>query len=85
MPMAMQIKLLRVLQERVLERLGSNTLIPIDCRVVGRHRRWILLDLCKQGKFREDLYYRRASPRWICRRCVSGVKTYRCSSSTFRR
>ncbi len=35
MPMAMQIKLLRVLQERVLERLGSNTLIPIDCRVVA--------------------------------------------------
>jgi len=35
MPMAMQIKLLRVLQERVLERLGSNTLIPIDCRVIA--------------------------------------------------
>ena len=57
MPMAMQIKLLRVLQERVLERLGSNTLIPIDCRVVAATK-VDLLDLCKQGKFREDLYYR---------------------------
>ena len=57
MPMAMQIKLLRVLQERVLERLGSNTLIPIDCRVVAATK-VDLLDLCKQGKFREDLHYR---------------------------
>ena len=57
MPMAMQIKLLRVLQERVLERLGSNTLIPIDCRVVAATK-VDLPDLCKQGKFREDLHYR---------------------------
>jgi DNA-binding NtrC family response regulator len=57
MPMAMQIKLLRVLQERVLERLGSNTLIPIDCRVVAATK-VDLLDLCRQGQFREDLYYR---------------------------
>ncbi|CCM79722.1 sigma-54-dependent transcriptional regulator [Rhizobium mesoamericanum] len=35
MPMAMQVKLLRVLQERTLERLGSNTPIPIDCRLVA--------------------------------------------------
>lgn len=57
MPLAMQIKLLRVLQERVLERLGSNTLIPIDCRVVAATK-VDLLELCRQGKFREDLYYR---------------------------
>ena len=41
----------------MLERLGSNTLIPIDCRVVAATK-VDLLDLCKQGKFREDLYYR---------------------------
>ncbi len=35
MPIPMQIKLLRVLQERTLERLGSNTAIPIDCRVIA--------------------------------------------------
>ncbi|RLJ39910.1 sigma-54 dependent transcriptional regulator [Acidovorax sp. 106] len=57
MPLAMQIKLLRVLQERVLERLGSNALIPIDCRVVAATK-VDLLELCRQGKFREDLYYR---------------------------
>ena len=57
MPMAMQIKLLRVLQERVLERLGSNALIPIDCRVVAATK-VDLLALCRQGRFREDLYYR---------------------------
>jgi two-component system C4-dicarboxylate transport response regulator DctD len=57
MPMAMQIKLLRVLQERVLERLGSNTLIPVDCRVVAATK-VDLLELSRQGLFRADLYYR---------------------------
>jgi two-component system C4-dicarboxylate transport response regulator DctD len=57
MPMAMQIKLLRVLQERVLERLGSNTLIPVDCRVVAATK-LDLLELSRQGLFRADLYYR---------------------------
>ena len=57
MPLAMQTKLLRVLQERVLERLGSNTLIPIDCRVVAATK-VDLLALCREGRFREDLYYR---------------------------
>ena len=57
MPMAMQIKLLRVLQERVLERLGSNTLIPVDCRVIAATK-VDLLDLSRQGLFRADLYYR---------------------------
>ena len=57
MPMAMQIKLLRVLQERVLERLGSNTLIPVDCRVIAATK-VDLLELSRQGLFRADLYYR---------------------------
>lgn len=57
MPLGMQIKLLRVLQERCLERLGSNTLVPVDCRVVAATKA-DLRDLADQGKFRADLYYR---------------------------
>ena len=57
MPMAMQIKLLRVLQERTLERLGSNTPIPIDCRVVAATK-VDLRALAERGQFRADLYYR---------------------------
>lgn len=57
MPMAMQIKLLRVLQERVLERLGSNSSITVDCRVIAATK-VDLLELSRQGLFRADLYYR---------------------------
>ena len=57
MPVAMQIKLLRVLQERTLERLGSNTSIPIDCRVIAATK-CDLLELSAKGGFRNDLYYR---------------------------
>jgi DNA-binding NtrC family response regulator len=57
MPMAMQIKLLRVLQERMVERLGSNQLIPVSCRVVAASKEDLKL-LSEQGRFRSDLYYR---------------------------
>ena len=57
MPIAMQIKLLRVLQERTLERLGSNTPIPVDCRIVAATKDDLRL-LSDQGRFRADLYYR---------------------------
>ncbi|MFZ2853822.1 MAG: sigma-54 dependent transcriptional regulator [Rhodocyclaceae bacterium] len=57
MPMLMQIKLLRVLQERELERLGSNQLIPVACRVIAATKDDLSL-LAQQGKFRADLYYR---------------------------
>lgn len=59
MPVPMQIKLLRVLQERTLERLGSNTTIPIDVRIIAATKE-DLLALADQGKFRADLYYRLA-------------------------
>lgn len=57
MPIPMQVKLLRVLQERTLERLGSNTTIPIDCRVVAASK-GSLREMADQGLFRADLYYR---------------------------
>lgn len=57
MPMLMQIKLLRVLQERELERLGSNQLIPVACRVIAATKD-DLAQLAQSEKFRADLYYR---------------------------
>ena len=57
MPMGMQIKLLRVLQERQLERLGSNTPIAVDCRIVAATKD-DLIERGRQGTFRTDLYYR---------------------------
>ncbi|MFT4100291.1 MAG: PEP-CTERM-box response regulator transcription factor [Burkholderiaceae bacterium] len=57
LPMALQAKLLRFLQERVIERLGGREEIPVDVRVVcATHRN--LLERIKEGSFREDLYYR---------------------------
>jgi two-component system C4-dicarboxylate transport response regulator DctD len=57
MPLDLQVKLLRVLQERVVEPLGSNRQIPIDIRVIAATK--IDLKLAsKQGLFRQDLYYR---------------------------
>lgn len=57
MPMAMQAKLLRVLQEKEIERLGSELTIPIDVRVITATNK-DLLALVNEGSFREDLYYR---------------------------
>ncbi len=57
MPLAIQVRLLRVLQERTIERLGGNDPIPVDIRVIAASK----IDLRKaadQGSFREDLYYR---------------------------
>lgn len=57
MPMAVQVRLLRVLQERVVERLGSNDLIPLDMRVVAATK-IDLKEASDAGKFRQDLLYR---------------------------
>ncbi|OAT85448.1 sigma-54 interaction domain-containing protein [Desulfotomaculum copahuensis] len=57
MPLAMQAKLLRVLQDREIERLGDNRTRQVDVRVVAATNRDIE-GLIRQGQFREDLYYR---------------------------
>ena len=57
MPLSLQAKLLRVLEEKTFEKVGANTPIPADFRViVATHRN--LAELVKQGSFREDLFHR---------------------------
>ncbi|MFT3847223.1 MAG: PEP-CTERM-box response regulator transcription factor [Propionivibrio sp.] len=59
LPHSLQAKLLRFLQERVIERIGGRQEIPIDVRIVcATHQD--LRGLIKEGRFREDLYYRLA-------------------------
>jgi len=57
MPLALQVKMLRVLQERSVERLGANTVVPLACRIVAATK-VDLLALAREGRFREDLFYR---------------------------
>ena len=57
LPMSMQAKLLRVLQERELRRIGGEKTIKIDTRIISATNK-DLLQLIKEDKFREDLYYR---------------------------
>ncbi|MCG9649521.1 sigma-54 dependent transcriptional regulator [Vibrio brasiliensis] len=57
MPMPMQVKLLRVLQERCFERVGGNTTIRVDVRVIAATHR-DLETMINDESFREDLYYR---------------------------
>jgi len=57
MPAAVQVKLLRVLQEREFERVGGNQTVKTDIRILAATNQ-SLQDLVAKGKFREDLYYR---------------------------
>ena len=59
MPAEVQVKLLRVLQERTLERVGSNDVVPVDVRVIAATHRNLPAAIDK-GDFREDLFYRLA-------------------------
>lgn len=56
-PLPLQVKLLRFLQERVIERIGGRQLIPVDVRIIcATHRN--VPELIAEQRFREDLYYR---------------------------
>ncbi|MHB8771012.1 MAG: sigma-54 interaction domain-containing protein [Syntrophales bacterium] len=56
-PLTMQIKLLRVLQEKEIERVGEQKPVPVDVRVIAATHR-DLKAMCREGRFREDLFYR---------------------------
>lgn len=56
-PLSFQIKLLRVLQEKQVRRIGDDKLIPVDVRVIVATNKKVS-DLVEEGKFRQDLYYR---------------------------
>ncbi len=57
MPLALQVKLLRVLQEKAIRPVGSTKTVPVDVRIISATHRNLENEL-EQGNFREDLYYR---------------------------
>jgi transcriptional regulator with PAS, ATPase and Fis domain len=57
MPLSVQVKLLRVLEEKIIERVGDNTPIPIDARIITATNK-DLKDMASKGAFRKDLYFR---------------------------
>ena len=59
LPLGLQAKLLRFLQERVIERIGGRQEIPVDVRIICATHQSLKAQI-EQGKFREDLYYRLA-------------------------
>jgi transcriptional regulator with GAF, ATPase, and Fis domain len=56
-PLSMQVKLLRVIQNRTIERLGGTHTVPVNVRIIAGTKRDLKL-MVAEGKFREDLYYR---------------------------
>ena len=77
LPPDVQVKLLRVLEERQIERLGSPKPIQVDVRVIAATHR-DLEQRIAEGTFREDLFYRLNVFPIECRRCGNGSKTFRC-------
>ncbi len=56
-PLDLQVKLLRAIEQREIEKVGSSNQVPINVRIIASTKK-DLLQLVKEGKFREDLYYR---------------------------
>src|SRR3954470_21944581 len=56
-PLSMQVKLLRVLQNRTIERLGGTRTVPVNVRIIAGSKK-DLRQMVAEGKFREDLFYR---------------------------
>jgi transcriptional regulator with PAS, ATPase and Fis domain len=57
LPLLLQVKLLRFLQERQVERVGGRAPIPVTARVIAATNRELKREIA-EGRFREDLYYR---------------------------
>jgi len=88
LPLVLQVKLLRVLQERKIQRLGGNVPIPIESRILAATNRDLAAEV-KAGRFREDLFYRlNVVPvtlpplreriedlPWLCRRLLTKLAT----------
>jgi transcriptional regulator with GAF, ATPase, and Fis domain len=81
MPPYLQTKLLRVLQEREYRPIGSDRIVRVDFRLICATN--IDLDTAlRDGKLREDLYFRINTITLRCRRCASAPRTSRCCAST---
>src|SRR5262245_60755365 len=78
MSLPLQVKLLRFLQEREIERVGGRDVIPIDVRVVAASNQ-SLEEALRSGRFREDLYYRLSVVTIHLPPCASVGRTW-CSS-----
>ena len=77
MPLHLQVKILHVLQNMRVERVGGNKTIIVDIRVIAATNK-DLEQMIREGAFREDLYYRLSVIPLTYHRCVKEKKTSKC-------